>query len=129
MIKFNSAEEMLKMMAEGNMVDLYNPRTETYLFVYNDYGSICEYSSIDKEYAKELAKQAMESGNDYYWGACLGPGGSIYDGLDYIKENTDEYYKEDEIYDHALDYCEGVYMLEGWMTTEEFAKEMEIVAA
>ena len=103
---FNSAREMLDYIQEGN--DLYNPNDESYVFLYNGYGSIAEYG-ISKEHAKELAKQAKE--NDEYWGAFLGPHGYIFDdpSCDFFEEGDTS----------NLDWCEDHYQLEGWMNTEE----------
>lgn len=120
MIKFNSAEEMLKMLTE-NSTDLYNLQEEIYLFGYNDRGSICEYS-VDQKLAEKCAKEA---GADYYWGGILPSGGAIYDGKEWYKDNPDEAahdFPDGIIKDKALEYCKEAYTLDGWMTLEEFTK-------
>lgn len=75
---FNSGQKMYDFIESGG--DLYSPSIETYVFVYNEEGSICVYTGIDSEYAKEL-----DSG-DEYWGAYLGwRGSAIYDTTEYKK--------------------------------------------
>lgn len=69
-MKFTSEEELLDCVRTG--VDLYSPSLELYMFLYNDDGAICTYS-IAHDHALELSQK------DEYWGAYLGPGGSIYD--------------------------------------------------
>lgn len=105
-MKFNSAQEMLNYIQGGN--DLYNPRLETYVFVYSDAGSIAYYS-ITNEHAKELAKLAKE--NDEYWGAFLGPGGRIID------DPSSDFYTDGK--ETNLDWCKDMYKEEGWINTEE----------
>ena len=101
-MKFNSAQEMLDVIVKEEN-DLYNPNTETYVFVYSDCGSICYYS-IDKEHAKKLAKLKEETGE--YWGAFLGPGGWIVD------DPSHELYDEGD--ETPLDWCENYYKEDGW---------------
>ena len=69
-MKFTSEEELLDCIRTG--VDLYSPSLELYMFLYNDAGAVCTYS-IAHDHALELVQK------DEYWGAYLGPGGSIYD--------------------------------------------------
>lgn len=94
--EFKNGEEFLDALDCG---DYYNPITETYVYVYNDCGSICFYS-VDVEYAKELIKKQLDWDGEY-WGAFLGRGGSIVDSEEY-----DEYEEGDCT---PLDWCEGNY--------------------
>lgn len=103
---FNSAQEMLDCIQKGT--DLYNPKTETYVFVYSEAGSIAYYS-IDNEEAKELQRKAEE--NDEYWGAFLGPGGWIVD------DPSSDFYNEGD--ETNLDWCEERYKEDGWIRCEE----------
>ncbi len=104
-MEFNSAQEMLDVIQSGT--DLYNPRLGIYVFVYSNAGSISYYSITD-EHARELAKLAKE--NDEYWGAFLGPGGSIVDdpGSDFFDGRETN-----------LDWCEDMYKEDGWIDTKE----------
>ena len=105
-MKFTTAQEMLEFIQDGN--DLWSQSAETYVFVYNDAGSICIYS-INKEKAKQLASDAKKY--DEYWGAFLGIGGSIYDDPSY------EDYTEDQM--SNLDLCEELYLIEDWVLTQD----------
>ena len=107
---FNSAKEMLEYIQEGN--DLYNQNIETYVFVYSDAGSIAYYS-IDNDHAKELSQTAKEYNE--YWGAFLGCGGYIVDDPD-----SDSYREGRET---NLEWCEGCYMEEGWVNTNDYPQE------
>lgn len=110
-MKFNSATEMLDYIKEGN--DLYNPVLETYVFLYNDCGSIAIYS-ITVEHANILSKKAADI--DGFWGGCLGPGGYIYDDPsyeDYTEEQTSN-----------LECCEEFYMDENWVNTNDWGEGM-----
>ena len=113
-MKFTTAQEMLEFIQDGN--DLWSQSAETYVFVYNDAGSICVYS-IDKEKAKQLASDAKEY--DEYWSAFLGIGGSIYDDPSY------ENYTEDQM--NNLDLCEELYLIEDWVLTQKKVKRLERV--
>ena len=102
---FNSAEEMLDALISGE--DLYNVATGTYVFGYNDCGSIAVYD-LSYEEAAELQEQTEEyEEGEMYWGAFLGPGGSIYDDPSY------EYYTEDQ--PSNMDFCEEYYNWNGWI--------------
>lgn len=94
--KFKSGEDFLDALEWGSY---YSPASETYVYVYNDCGSICYYNvSIEK--AKELIKESLEFDGEY-WGAFLGRGGYIVD---------DETYEEwEEGDDTPLDWCEYNY--------------------
>lgn len=46
-IKFKSGEEMLQMFKKG--IDLYNPRTGVYVFLYSNKGAIAYYNGIQKK--------------------------------------------------------------------------------
>lgn len=73
-MKFRTPEEMLFFINTGN--DLYSAQAETYIFSYNDVGSVCTYDISPSE-AKDLDAKAKEVGE--YWSALLGVGGSIWD--------------------------------------------------
>lgn len=104
-MKFNSAQEMLDVIKKGT--DLYNPNTNTYVFVYSDAGSIAYYR-IDNEEAKELERKAREA--DEYWGAFLGPGGWIVD------DPSSDFFEGNET---NLEWCEACYKDEGWIECKE----------
>lgn len=110
---FSTPEEMLGYLKEKG--DLYNPDLETYVFVYNEVGSICEYS-IDKEEAEELARKCKETGEEY-WGAMLGPGGNIFDDESY------DGYVDGQIPNLVAldDYCRK----EGWVNINDYGKEIK----
>lgn len=100
-MKFNSAEEMLEFIQDGN--DLWSESAGLYVFVYNDAGSICTYN-IDLTQAKELSLKAELY--DEYWSAFLGWGGSIYDEP------------------QNLELCEKLYKVDDWrLTTNIFEEE------
>lgn len=79
MIKFDSAEEMLKTITSG--IDIYSPSLGLYAFVYNEQGSICVYTDIT---VSDVAKMSDKE----YWSSFLGPHNSIiYDSVEYMREN------------------------------------------
>ena len=83
MKKFINGTDMYQTITSG--IDLYSKETETYVFVYNNKGSIDVYNGITVEKAEELNKK-MQEAEEGYWGALLGPGGSIYDSAEYKKD-------------------------------------------
>lgn len=95
-IVFNNAEEFIDTLV-NNECDLYNPKTGDYVFHYNDKDAIAVYS-LTKQEAEALAKE------DDYWGAYLGFGGRIYD--------------------NPTEYAEEHYSDEGWLTCDDFAKDI-----
>lgn len=105
-LKFKNPEEMLNAL---KCMDLYNPYTETYAFIYNDSASIAVYSNIELDQAVELEKDARKDKN--YWGAYMGPGGLIYD------DPTHPDYIEDSLTN--LDWCKVHFEEEGWIPTTE----------
>jgi len=107
-MKFNSGAEMLKVILDGT--DLYNPEKETYVFVYNDAGSIAYYS-IDEITADRLADEAEEYGD--YWSGFLGIGGYIADDPSY------DFFKEGDY--SNLDWCNDNYSGE-WIDTKDYGK-------
>lgn len=117
-ISFASGQEMYDYIttpASGLEYDLYNSELELYVFLYNDTGSICVYSGIDRAEATELAKKGREHGD--YWAAFLGwKGSAIYDTPDY--ENNPPETNE------ALWWCEGMFDHPAWQTCEDFAREV-----
>lgn len=80
-VVFEDGKEMFDYIQAG--VDLYSPEIETYLFLYNEDGEICEYS-VDREKAEELKKLSEENGGEF-WSAFLGVGGCIMEKPDDIK--------------------------------------------
>ena len=77
-MEFKSAYEMKKAVMD-DIIDLYNPNIEEYVFCYSDMNEeICTYNLTPKE-AQELAEEA---GKENYWGGLLGPGGWILEGED-----------------------------------------------
>ena len=114
-IKFETPEKMLEVLASGS--DLYNPKLEMYIFSYNDLGSICVYTQISEQYAKELSRQTLEGMEGSYWGSFLGyKHSAIYDTLEWYKENEKEY----DGLPTPLDICKSLYRETGWATTENF---------
>lgn len=75
MNRFHSGTQMLDYIQKGN--DLYNPETNTYVFLYNESGSICVYDWISNDHALDLA--LTREG----WSGYLGVGGYIYDDPSY----------------------------------------------
>lgn len=108
-MKFNTPEEMLNTILSGT--DLYSPKTKQYVFVYNDSGSICVYTHIDKKFANE------HKNSDEYWGADLGLQNSfIYDSEEYYCK-----YRNEAILNNAkaekilnIHWCEENYTLKDW---------------
>lgn len=105
---FNDGDEML--VAINNIDDFYNPDTETYVFAYNDCGSIAVYTGISPEEATKLAKEAEEA--DDYWGAFLGAGGSIYDDPSYPGFNEGQV--------SNLDFCEQHFNEGKWFAASDW---------
>ena len=99
---------MLKYVQNGN--DIWSPVLEKYVFLYSELGSICCYN-IDCEEAKELEIESRKSSLKEYWATFLGVGGNIYDSLEWYKDcfKDGEKFKADELYDHALAFCEEYY--------------------
>ena len=103
---FNSAQEMLDCILDGN--DLYNPNIESFVCIYNGYGSIVEFA-ISKRYAKTLAKESK--GTDEGWYALLTPHGYIYD------DPSCDFFEDGDTTN--LQWCEDHYNIDGWINTEE----------
>ena len=110
-MRFNNGREMLDLLEKD--IDLYSPEAETYVFRYNEAGSIAYYS-LDKNEARELAVKAKEDGE--YWGGLLGPGGYIVDSEEY------EYYQEGD--ETPLDWCNASIDVE-WYSTDTYLKEVK----
>lgn len=119
MKKFINGTDMYQTITSD--IDLYSKETETYVFAYNDHGSIAVYSGITIEQAAELNKKMQETGEGY-WGALLGPGGYIYDSADYKKEYP---YDTDDT-DEALEWCNTAYAAGDWIATSDFEAEQRI---
>ena len=117
-ISFASGQEMYDYIttpASGLEYDLYNSELELYVFLYNDTGSICVYSGIDRAEATELAKKGREHGD--YWAAFLGwKGSAIYD--------TPNYENNPPATNEALEWCEGCFNHSAWQTCEDFTREV-----
>lgn len=116
-MKFNSAEEMLDYIKDDNEChDLYSEKSEIYVFLYNDAGSIATYHITEKD-AMELSDLANK--NDDYWGAFLGPGGEIWDDPSY------ENYSEGKTTN--LDRCEELLEFDDWVDTRDFNKSNGVI--
>ena len=103
-IPFDSGEEMLDFIQKGN--DLYFPETETYVFAYNESGSICVCSPVDKEAALKLNNQNRDEGG-LYWGASLN--GNIYDDPSYEGFDSNS--------ESNLDWCNKAFNEKGIYVT------------
>lgn len=121
-MKFNNAQEMLNAIVNDGM-DLYNPNTNEYVFLYNDCGSIAVYDWIDKEKANEIYELSIdENGHqEEYWGAFLGIGGYIFDSERYKRENPKKY---DDMLNDALAWCEEHWKLDGWIDTKNYKRNV-----
>lgn len=107
-MRFKSPQEMYDFVADGD--DIYSPSAEMYIFLYNDTGSLCAYR-MSLEEAKSLQSRCVNE--DDCWSDFLGPGGLIYDTLDY---------EEKPVYDKAIeDLCAPLYK-EQWVICSEVAK-------
>ena len=108
-MKFASPEQLLGYIQSGR--DLYSPSEKTYVFVYNQDGSICTYDNISEEKASILMEQ------DEYWGAYLGCGGGIYDTEEYInKQNDPDLLAMAESLRHlAIQWCEDMIGVADWI--------------
>ena len=94
---------MLSALHEGT--DLYSPSRNTYVFIYNEKGSIAVYTSITQEIADDLRSQ------EGYWGGNLGPGGNIYDSEEYFEER---FPGEPLPFDTAETWCDQVFNYPDW---------------
>jgi hypothetical protein len=100
---FKSGSEMLEALKTN---DLYNTETGEYVFSYNEAGAVCVYV-LNKSEAKEIAKKSQE--DDEYWGAYLGPGGSIYDPEEVgMRSYSNE------------DYCRDAAKRGNWIYTSDY---------
>lgn len=73
-IKFKSGEEMLQMLQKG--IDLYNPKTGVYVFLYSNKGAIAYYNGIQK---KDALRYASEQAEGTCWEEIIGKSGFICD--------------------------------------------------
>lgn len=73
-IKFKSGEEMLQMLKKG--IDLYNPKTGVYVFLYSHKGAIAYYNGIPK---KDALRYASEQAEGTCWEEIIGNSGFICD--------------------------------------------------
>lgn len=101
-MKFRTPEEMLYFINRGS--DLYSAQAETYIFSYNNAGSVCTYHISPSE-AKDLEAKAKEVGE--YWSALLGVGGSIWDDPSY------DGYREGQATN--LDICASLVKYNDWV--------------
>lgn len=111
-MKFKDAQDMLDTIV-NDCVDLYNPNTNEYVFLYSDFGSIATYW-ISKEKADELDRDSKEFKD--YWSAFLSDGGLIYDN------KSHELYREGNI--TPLEWCEEHWQLEGWIDTRNYTRSV-----
>lgn len=109
-MKFETAEQMLDYINSNH--DLYSRKAETYIFNYNEAGSVCIYS-IDENEASQLAKKANDTKE--YWAAFLGMGGRIYD------DRSHDCYCEGQATN--LDCCASLLKYEDWVLTEHYLGE------
>lgn len=107
-VSFESGEEMLEALDRG---DLYSPSQSTYVFKYNEIGSIAVYDWIDRSKALEIS--ALANKNDDYWGSFLGPGGEIYD------DPKSDCYDTDHV--SNIEWCRNHYT-EEWFYTDDWYK-------
>lgn len=107
-MKFNSAQQMLDYINSNH--DLYSPKAEIYVFNYNEAGSIATYRITEDE-AKVLSEK-IKNGDEEYWAALLGVGGSIWD------DPSHECYKEGQT--SNLGRCEELLEFEDWILTEHY---------
>ncbi|MCR5651016.1 MAG: hypothetical protein K6F86_07540 [Lachnospiraceae bacterium] len=91
--------------------DLYNVKTGDYVFLYNEAGSIAVYN-LSNQTAENIARSAEGE----YWGAYLGPGGTIYDDPSYESYSP-------EWSTSNLAWCDEHFAEEGWMTYSQFLEE------
>ena len=109
-MKFNSAKEMLDFINGENGAlghDLYSQKGETYVFRYNEAGSIATYR-VTKEEVEELDKKSKEAGGEY-WSAFLGPGGCIWD------DPSHECYEDGRV--SNLQECDVLIGFDDWVVT------------
>lgn len=109
-MRFKTPEQMLGYINDNH--DLYSRKAETYIFNYNEAGSVCSYH-IDEEKAKELSIKAKADGE--YWGAFLGTGGEIWD------DPSHECYRNGQ--KTNLDRCAELLEYEDWILTEHYLGE------
>lgn len=107
-MKFDTAKQMLEYINSNH--DLYSRKAETYVFNYNEAGSICTYD-IDCDEAKELALNS-KANNGEYWEAFLGAEGTIWDDPSY------EGYNENQ--SSNLDRCASLIEYEDWVQTKHY---------
>ena len=104
-MKFSNGQEMYECITSGT--DLWDGES-TYVFVYNDYDSICVYNNIYPDEARELERL---TGGEEYWGAYLGwHGSAIYDSKAYYEQKKD--YNADalsDVIDEAVGWCNDHY--------------------
>lgn len=115
-MKFNSGKEMLDYILDGH--DLYSSSTATYVFAYNDLGSIAVYGEIFEDEANELHWKANDS--DEYWGAFLGIGGMIYDSVEYIEEQKGDVELAIEMHQLNIQWCSSSIDIDDWIDTSDY---------
>jgi phytoene dehydrogenase-like protein len=109
-MEFQDGKEMYEYLKHH---DLYDKESEVYVFLYNEDGALCTYD-VTMEEACSLAEKSAED-DGQYWGAYLGPGGTVLD-------NT-EYEPEQELYlQPSYDFCDRTFD-KGWTDIADFAKE------
>lgn len=112
-LEFETPKDMLAFLRSG---DLYNPQTGTYVFSYNDRGSICEYNLDEEEVHNVIeTKYNIYDDDEQYWGGFLPGGGAIYDMPD------DEMYEGGST---SLDYCEEHYR-DAWVDCMDYERVLK----
>lgn len=107
---FINGEQMLNTITV-NCIDIYNTELRLYVFCYNENGSIAVYD-ITSRRALELSEEAADV--DECWSAFLGPGGKIYDSLEYKKQQG---LLQGDI-DEAQLFCEQYFDKGEWVLVE-----------
>lgn len=107
-VRFENGEEMAsEIILDG--YDFYCPQTNTYVFCYNDWGSIAVYDWIGEEKAKELISDQIKLVDR--WSAYLGAGGDIYDSDSY---DPDEYFLSLSLTGENRDWIEAHFAAGDW---------------
>lgn len=115
-VNFTSPEEMFETICDDG-ADLYNPKLEKYMFLYNDRNSICVYD-IDHHEAISLAVDCSKNTDPWY--SLLGEGGYIYD------DPHNSLYKEGR--QTNIDICKDLFKRcpNGWLDVTNYEETREI---
>lgn len=107
-IKFNTVADMLDYIRSGH--DLYSPSEQTYVFEYNDMGSICVYYHISEEKAEEL-----DATGDWWSSSLSLPDSHIFDSRTTKEEEPDLRHGPDDLNDDALEWCFWHFLADDWI--------------